>query len=317
MSDTPERHIGGGPTGMDAGHYAAGGDEYETSTDYVERGVAYGALEGDGEVLEEVGPDASGGFDDLREHGDDFAASGAPRGSFGDRAGDGDGFDATDEEVDNGEPGDGSGLEELLVEMLEVLERAKSMPLSTSVLVDRDELREYIEAALQMLPTELIEARELLSQRRQVLAQAKQDAYDLLEDTRAQAEQMVQRTEISRKAHRLARDVEERARLQARELRREADDYCDRRLAVLERALGKSLKTLREQREEMRRRLGEDETAGIPPDVPGGLGGPGGPGAALDESRGVSGPAQPGGMHLVRSEGDLAGLDPFDQDAPR
>ncbi len=258
----------------------------------------YDALDGDGEGLEEIYPE-EGSYPDDGIYPDD--------GSYGDPGDDGYG-DAVDD-GDSGEPGDGTSLEILLVEMLKVLDRAKSMPLSTSVLVDRDELRACVESALEALPVEINEARQVLAERRQLLAQAEKDADDLLDDARAQAEQMVQRTEITRRAHRLARDVEERARVQARELRREADDYCDRRLAVLERALGKSLKTLRDQREEMRRRLGEDESPEPSPDLAGGQG------DTEYLARGGTGQQGPGALSSQRAPGDPAGMHPFDQDA--
>ncbi|MHB8288262.1 MAG: ATP synthase subunit B family protein [Acidimicrobiales bacterium] len=227
------------------------------------------------------------------------------------------GIDLDEDDFNEGEPGDeagylGSGqdLEDLLMQMVDILDSAKSMPLSTSAWVDRDELRNCIDTALNSLPAEIVAARDLLRERSQVLAQARREAADVLEDARAQAEGMVQRTEIARMAHRLARDVEEAAREEATQLRREADDYCDRRLAMLERALGKSLKTVKEQREEMRRRLGDDESyRGSEP-----VEAHQGPGAMSSEVPAATRRVATATVVTVQAEGEAGTLDLFDQD---
>jgi cell division septum initiation protein DivIVA len=73
----------------------------------------------------------------------------------------------------------------------------------------------------------------------------------LLDDVRAQAERMVQRTEIVRQANQVAQRILDDAREEARRLRHESEDYCDQRLASFEIVLERTLKTVQAGREKL------------------------------------------------------------------
>jgi cell division septum initiation protein DivIVA len=122
---------------------------------------------------------------------------------------------------------------------------ARPLPLSSSVMVVRDELLDLLERALDRLPGELRDARWLLKERDEFLAARQREADQLLDDVRAQAERMVQRTEIVRQANQVAQRIIEDAREEARRLRHEAEDYCDQKLAGFEIVLDRTVKTVR------------------------------------------------------------------------
>ena len=73
----------------------------------------------------------------------------------------------------------------------------------------------------------------------------------LLDDVRAQAERMVQRTEIVRQANQVAQRILDDAREEGRRLRHEAEDYCDQRLASFEIVLERTFKTVQAGREKL------------------------------------------------------------------
>jgi len=122
---------------------------------------------------------------------------------------------------------------------------ARPLPLSSSVMVARDELLELLEGALERLPGELRDARWLLKERDEFLAARQREADHLMDDVRAEAERMVQRTEIVRQANHVAQRILEDAREEARRLRHEAEDYCDQKLAAFEIVLDRTVKTVR------------------------------------------------------------------------
>ena len=122
---------------------------------------------------------------------------------------------------------------------------ARPLPLSSSVMVARDELLDFLDRALDRLPGELRDARWLLKERDEFLAARQREADQLLDDVRAQAERMVQRTEIVRQANQVAQRILEDAREEARRLRHEAEDYCDQKLAAFEIVLDRTVKTVR------------------------------------------------------------------------
>lgn len=140
-------------------------------------------------------------------------------------------------------------FEEVLAELRELVETARMMPMSASVLVNRDEALSLIEDALGMLPEELRRARWLLKERDEFLAEARRDADDLVESAKVQATRMVERTEIAREARRTAQQVVADAEADARRLRHEAEDYIDARLAAFQAVLGRTLESVQRGRE--------------------------------------------------------------------
>jgi F0F1-type ATP synthase membrane subunit b/b' len=141
--------------------------------------------------------------------------------------------------------------EALLRRVIEIISNAKSMPLSTTVRIERDEVLELLEEASNRLPDELRQARWMLKERTEYLEKVKREADDILEAARVRAERMVQRTEIVREAQHNAQHTLESAREDARRLRLEAEDYCDQKLASFEIILDKTIKTVQAGREKL------------------------------------------------------------------
>jgi len=83
-----------------------------------------------------------------------------------------------------------------------------------------------------------------LRERDEFLATRQREADTLLEEVRAQAERMVQRTEIVRQANHVAQRILDDAREEARRLRHEAEDFCDQKLASFEIVLDRTIKTV-------------------------------------------------------------------------
>ena len=136
-------------------------------------------------------------------------------------------------------PLSGPGVEALVRRVIDVINAARPMPLSTSVMVSRDEIIELLEAAILELPEEVREARWLLKEREELLSKARVDAGLVIEEARTRVAQMVQRTEVVRSAERKARQMVEQAESQARRRQHEVDDYCDQRLEQFADALEK------------------------------------------------------------------------------
>ena len=136
-------------------------------------------------------------------------------------------------------PLSGPGVEALVRRVIDVINAARPMPLSTSVMISRDEIVELLEAALTELPEEVREARWLLKEREDLLSKARVDAGLVIEEARTRVAQMVQRTEVVRSAERKARQMIETAETQSRRRRHEVDDYCEQRLEQFSIALEK------------------------------------------------------------------------------
>ena len=134
---------------------------------------------------------------------------------------------------------------------LEVVINAKPMPLSASVRVEREELVELLEGALAQMPEEIKQARWMLKEREDFLADTDRKAAEIMEEARVQTERMVQRTEVVRLANHVAQRILDDANEESRRLRHEAEDYADKKLASFEIVLDRTLKTVQAGREKL------------------------------------------------------------------
>ena len=157
-------------------------------------------------------------------------------------------------------PGD---LHELLEGLRELIEEARSMPLSNSAIVNRDEALELLDEVVDRLPEELRQARWLLKERDEFLARAQREADEIVAAARARAEGMVQRTEVVREAQRAARITLDQAEAQGRQIRNQAEDYVDAKLAGFEATLERTLGAVQKGR----RRLQAITPAELDPEV--------------------------------------------------
>lgn len=142
-------------------------------------------------------------------------------------------------------------VEEILLRVRELVEAGRSMPMSASVLVNRDDMLDLLEAALEGLPEELRQARWLLKERDEFLSEARGDAEDIREKAAATAARMVEEREIVRQAEATARQTRSDAEATARQLRHEAEDYIDQKLASFEVVLERTMLAVQKGRERL------------------------------------------------------------------
>jgi hypothetical protein len=160
--------------------------------------------------------------------------------------------------------------EQLLRRVLDVVNGARPMPLSASVMINREEVAELLEEAIARLPDELRAARWLLKEREEFLAKVRREGDDILEQARTRAERMVQRTEVVKAAEARARQVVEKADDHARRMRLECEDFCDQKLASFEIVLERTQKMVGAGRAKLQGSLASGEVPAVgdggPPD---------------------------------------------------
>ena len=142
-------------------------------------------------------------------------------------------------------------VEGLLTQAIELVAQARPSPMSTSVRVNRDELLDLLEEAVSRLPDELRAATWLLKEREEFLEQGRQEREEIIADGAAQVERMIQRQEIIKAAEARARQIVAEAKVEARTLRRQTEDFCDQRLAAFEVVLDRTMHTVRQGREKL------------------------------------------------------------------
>jgi cell division septum initiation protein DivIVA len=149
----------------------------------------------------------------------------------------------------------------LLNRLLELLENARAMPLSASVMVNKEEFGELLQDAVDGLPEELRQARWLLKERAEVIERAHHEAERIIEAARVRAERMVEKTEIVREARRTAESIVEHGDRQAAQIRHEAEDYVDRKLAAFEVVLDRTMQQVQKGRERLQVNIPDEALA--------------------------------------------------------
>jgi vacuolar-type H+-ATPase subunit H len=153
-----------------------------------------------------------------------------------------------------------------LQQIQELVEQARSMPLSSSAKVNREEILELIETAKTGLPEEIRQARWVVKDREELLAKARRDGEALVEKGIEERNRLVSQEEIVRTAQDEAERLVAEAREEARQLRLEAEDYVDSRLAEFQEVLERAGHDLERALTQVRR--GRDKLRGMsPPDV--------------------------------------------------
>jgi chromosome segregation ATPase len=119
----------------------------------------------------------------------------------------------------------------------DMVREAKSMPLSASVLVNRDELLEVINEMKESLPEEIKQARWVVKDREELLAKARRDAEGIVEKAKSDQARLVSKEEVVQESLAEAERTLAEAREQARQIHLEAEDYVDSKLAQFDAAL--------------------------------------------------------------------------------
>ena len=128
-----------------------------------------------------------------------------------------------------------------LSQLEEMVRDAKSMPLSSSALLNRDEVLELIEDLKASLPDEIKQARWVVKDREELLAKARRDAEAMVEQARAEQLRLASHEAVMQRAKEESERIVQDADEDARRLRLEAEDYVDAKLAQLEGTLQKIL----------------------------------------------------------------------------
>ncbi|MGW3430652.1 cell division initiation protein [Streptomyces melanosporofaciens] len=142
-------------------------------------------------------------------------------------------------------------VQKKLDEIVDTVGGARSMPMSASCVVNRAELLAMLEEVRAALPDSLAHAQELIGGRDQMVAEAREEAGRIIESAHAQGASLISDTEMVRKSQEEADRILTEARREAEEIRAEADDYVDSKLANFEVVLTKTIGSVGRGREKL------------------------------------------------------------------
>ena len=153
----------------------------------------------------------------------------------------------------------------LIDKLDDLVHNAKAVPLTDQVRIDREEIYDILDQMRATIPEEIKQARWIVKERQEMLAEAKRECDRILGEAREQAVREASQTEIVKLAERQAQEIVDEARRQARETRLEMEDWADSILSTLEVNLDKFLGAVKRGRERLHERSQESVVAGIGP----------------------------------------------------
>lgn len=153
-------------------------------------------------------------------------------------------------------------LQDMVDVMIAHLEEAKSMPLSTNVLVDRDQFLTMLHRLREELPDELRAARWMVREREAFIARTNERAQEIIDRAKSESRRLVSESYVLAEAVEEANILVRRAEGEARRLRLEAEDEIDSNLERLEGMLASLLTQVHTHRADLHQARPKE------PDVP-------------------------------------------------
>ena len=148
----------------------------------------------------------------------------------------------------------------LIDKLDDLVHHSKAVPLTEQVRVDKGEIYDILDQMRATIPEEIKQARWIVKERQEMLAEAKREAERIVKEARERQERMVSEQEITKMAEREAEEIIEEARAREREIRLGAEDYADEILNTLEVNLTKFIAAVQRGRERLQ---GKDEPAEV------------------------------------------------------
>ncbi len=140
----------------------------------------------------------------------------------------------------------------LLENLEEIIESGTKVPLSTKVMVDKEELNEILEEIRLKLPDELKQAKWVKEERQRIIMDAQKEADQIVKETETKIISLVDDHEITRQALAQKEEIIESADKVAREITTGTREYADALLERLEEILREALNVVHDNRKELK-----------------------------------------------------------------
>jgi hypothetical protein len=129
----------------------------------------------------------------------------------------------------------------LIDKLDDLIHNARPVPLTDQVRVDREEIYDLLDQMRATIPEEIKQARWIVKERQEMLAEAKREAERVVKEARDQQARLISDEEVYKQD---ARETE-------RQIRLGAEDYADEILSTLEVNLEKFLAAVRRGRDRL------------------------------------------------------------------
>lgn len=137
-------------------------------------------------------------------------------------------------------------IEQLLDSFDDLMDDAFTLPFSSKKVIDAAGAREIIDDLRLNIPQEVRQAKAIVSDRAEILRNAKAEAERIIRDAENRARALVSQQEIIKSAQAQSDEIINNAHLKAREIKKAAADYADTTLKDADETLQQSMLAQRE-----------------------------------------------------------------------
>ncbi len=137
---------------------------------------------------------------------------------------------------------------EIIDMMEETIDKATVVPLSGKIVVDKEDLLDYIQEMRLVFPDEVKEAKWVKEERERILSEAQTRSETMIKNAEEKVVQMIDEHEITKQAVEQANQMVNDAQTKAMEIKTDCDQYADDILNDLEKRLDMLLRKVHDDK---------------------------------------------------------------------
>lgn len=144
-------------------------------------------------------------------------------------------------------------VDDLIDELYDMVEKAWSLPLSRGrAVLDGEQVRQILDEIRETLPQEIHQAKAIVADRSQILADAKREADTTVRVAQERAKALIAQDAVTRESQQRANEIVSQAQAKSREMKRATNEYVDDLMKRTDEELAQLLAEARKIRQSIR-----------------------------------------------------------------
>lgn len=140
-------------------------------------------------------------------------------------------------------------IEDIITALYDLVQDARAVPLaSDKCILERDKVLDMLDEIIAQMPAELKQARTIVENRSDIVAQAKREAESVVRKAQEEADKLVSKEAIYEEAKRRCAEEIAQTKSQIANLRKVSNEYMDDALRRTEEAIAQGLSDVQETR---------------------------------------------------------------------
>lgn len=144
-------------------------------------------------------------------------------------------------------------VEELINELQGIMEEAKAVPLTGGkALIDTETVMDILDEIRDSLPSEVRQAKNIVADRGQIIAEARKEAEGIIRDAEQRREKLIEKEAVVIDAKNRATEIENATKAKLFEMKKAATDFVEDIMKKADEALAEQLTELRKTRQNIK-----------------------------------------------------------------